>query len=179
MGGVRVQGPVGSKFEVADWKREVDTLERLQHDHIIRVRMSFMSPRPEISLEFMHGGSLYDQHKASPFTFEECCEILRQCLTALVYLHGRTPPVAHRDLKPANILVQSRRPLYVKLGDFGAAKAGAFATRLGTYAWAAPEMQPDAPQRPYTERVDFFSLGATVLDLGYGRPRNKYGKGLS
>ncbi|KAH6620869.1 kinase-like domain-containing protein [Chaetomium sp. MPI-SDFR-AT-0129] len=171
--------PVSSKFNVADWKREVETLERFQHAHIVRVCMLFMSPRPEIYLEFMRGGSLHDQHTANPFTFEECCEILRQCLTALVHLHGQTPPVAHRDLKPANILVQSRRPLYVKLGDFGAAKGGPLATRLGTYAYAAPEMQADAVRGPYTERVDVYALGATVLDLGYGRPGNKYGTGLS
>jgi len=32
-----------------------------------------------------------------------CVSVLRQCLSALEYLHRSTPPIVHRDIKPTNL----------------------------------------------------------------------------
>jgi serine/threonine protein kinase len=38
-------------------------------------------------------------------------------MSALEYLHTRTPPIIHRDIKPENILID--KDGRVKLADFG------------------------------------------------------------
>ncbi|CAG2171161.1 unnamed protein product [Oppiella nova] len=51
------------------------------------------------------------------------CEIFRQILEAVQYLHGLDPQMIHRDLKPDNILIAHnvRNGRFVKLCDFGLA----------------------------------------------------------
>ncbi|CAG2177866.1 unnamed protein product, partial [Oppiella nova] len=51
------------------------------------------------------------------------CEIFRQTLECVQYMHELRPPVIHRDLKPENILISydSEHDRFVKLCDFGLA----------------------------------------------------------
>ncbi|CAG2177140.1 unnamed protein product [Oppiella nova] len=51
------------------------------------------------------------------------CDIFRQILECVQYLHELNPPVIHRDLKPENILIASnvRNGRFLKLCDFGLA----------------------------------------------------------
>jgi serine/threonine-protein kinase Chk2 len=124
-------------------------------------------------------GNLLNEFERAPFSSEECSHILRQSLSALVYLHGRHEPIAHRDLKPQNILVKSRDPLHIKLADFGLAKAGTLETHCGTFAYSPPEMQPDSRSRRHTVAVDIWSLGVVILQFGYGLPSPGYGGEMS
>jgi serine/threonine-protein kinase Chk2 len=70
------------------------------------------------------------------------------------HLHGRR--IVHRDLKPGNILVMSRNPIHIKLGDFGESCNGRdeFVTFAGTLRYAAPEIT----KPPYTNKVDIRSF---------------------
>jgi serine/threonine-protein kinase Chk2 len=129
-------------------------------------------------MEYMEFGSLWDEDHRSRFSFAECVEILRQSLSALVYLHGRSKPIAHRDLKPGNILVRQRDPLHVKLGDFGLAKNGSLESHCGTWTYAAPEVQPDSRMRGHTVAVDLWSLAVVILELAYQLPHPGLGKGM-
>ncbi|CAG2178047.1 unnamed protein product, partial [Oppiella nova] len=51
------------------------------------------------------------------------CEILRQILESVQYLHELNPQIIHRDLKPENILIAEnvRNGRFIKLCDFGLA----------------------------------------------------------
>jgi serine/threonine-protein kinase Chk2 len=129
-------------------------------------------------MEYMESGNLWDENARSRFSFAECLEILRQSLSALVYLHGRREPIAHRDLKPGNILVRQRDPLHVKLADFGLAKKGSLETHCGTWTYAAPEVQADSRTRGHTVAVDLWSLAVVILELAYELPLPGHGKGM-
>lgn len=74
---------------------------------------------PLLVMEYLPLGNLACQDS---ITKEETLKILYQGLQALKYLHSQSPPLAHRDIKPEDILVQSRIPFVIELGDFGLAK---------------------------------------------------------
>ncbi|CAG2117290.1 unnamed protein product, partial [Medioppia subpectinata] len=51
------------------------------------------------------------------------CEILKELLECVKYLHDSCPPVIHRDLKPSNVLISQNKNdnRFLKLCDFGSA----------------------------------------------------------
>jgi serine/threonine protein kinase len=101
-------------------------------------------------------------------------------LKALQYAHGLKGPdgaslhLVHRDVKPANVLVAFDG--YVKLTDFGVAKAYAESTiegaatgtgRLkGTAGYVAPELINGAPASPAS---DVFATGVVLFETLTGR----------
>lgn len=97
--------------------------------------------RPQLILEYLPLGSLHDQDCQRRISEDEVVKILQQGLAALTYLHEQTPPIVHRDIKPENVLVHSRDPIVVKLGDFGLSRASdEMVTMCGTPRYAAPEI---------------------------------------
>lgn len=98
----------------------------------------------------------------------ETVTLLCQGLDALDYLHSRK--IIHRDLKPANILVQCQEPanFCIKIAHFGLARDGSFLkTFCGTELYAAPEIWQ---KRPYTSKVDIWSLGVIAFKFTYRLP---------
>jgi serine/threonine protein kinase len=100
-------------------------------------------------------------------------ERLRWCVdiaSALVYLHGRDPPVRHGDLKPANVMLDDDGNAV--LLDFGLATASMTTTlhaRGGgcTPAYAAPEVQAGGGR---TTAADVFAFGLVLYEVWHGRP---------
>jgi serine/threonine protein kinase len=100
-------------------------------------------------------------------------ERLRWCVDiacALVYLHGRDPPVRHGDLKPANVMLDAEGNAV--LLDFGLATASMTATvrtRGGgfTPAYAAPEVQAGGGR---TTAADVFAFGLVLYEVWHRRP---------
>lgn len=91
----------------------------------------------------------------------------------------------HRDIKPANILVQSRSPFQIKLGDFGLSKASnSLKTLCGTHTYLAPELarhygSSHARHFRYTHTIDIWSFGTLIFEYAYGLPHPGSGSGLS
>ncbi|KAI9300030.1 kinase-like domain-containing protein [Cunninghamella echinulata] len=86
--------------------------------------------------------------------------VAKECLEGLVYLHSKN--YMHRDVKCENILLGHQGQ--VKLADFGLATPLSVqnASRLGTAKWMAPEVVAESP---YTENVDIWSLGITMIEM--------------
>lgn len=95
----------------------------------------------------MEGGELYEEIiQRSTFSEQEAAHIIKQLLSALVYLHEQG--IVHRDLKVwlkivvvlikqlENLLLEKKGELTVKLADFGLSKifnaSGGLYTACGT-----------------------------------------------
>ena len=115
-------------------------------------------------MELMEKGSLAAQYKQQQLDYDDIVAVLKQILSALAYLHNES--FIHRDVKLENILVSSRSPWLVKLGDFGLTDRQSSAKgKCGTLMYRAPEMF----QRPsYDTAIDMWSLGVTILLLLWG-----------
>ncbi|CAG2100073.1 unnamed protein product [Medioppia subpectinata] len=110
--------------------------------------------------------TLFNRRPAQPFNIYEffmSCEIFRELLQCLQYLHGLYPPIIHRDIKPANILILQNtcNNTFIKLGDFGLAtehnRALMSHTRgAGTPNYTAYEVGLNGT---YDFKADIFSLG--------------------
>ena len=135
-------------------------------DHIIRYIHSLGMDR--IVLEYVELGSLVDEHRRARISCHETLVILRQAVGALAFLHGQG--YTHRDVKPDNILVKYRRPLHVKLADFGLVQQNQLLrTCCGTNYYTAPEVWSGS----YTPAIDIWSLGVIVLEYARGHPQYK------
>ncbi|KAK8861833.1 kinase-like domain-containing protein [Apiospora arundinis] len=141
------------------WDNDIAMMKKFRHPHIVRLLQAKMSPQPKIWLEYLPKGNLKKAHAEHPFTEEDCCLLVFQCADALEYLHRED--TAHRDIKPENILIATRDPLKVKLGDFGLSKVGSLHTKCGTPDHVAPEVIDGQ----YTPAADIWSLGCVLARL--------------
>ncbi|CAM1501500.1 Fc.00g034840.m01.CDS01 [Cosmosporella sp. VM-42] len=159
-----------------EWIREAHIMSRISHPNVVKLLKTKFSPHPQLYLEYLPGGSL-DNPKYRNLTSHEHLSILRQCLSALAYLHEKKPPIAHRDIKPSNILVHHRScgSIHVKFADFGLSRdlSAQLKTFCGTKAYMAPEVYQalryfnfeSDDGRYYTPAVDVWSLGLVVYGL--------------
>ncbi|KPI45091.1 Serine/threonine-protein kinase RAD53 [Cyphellophora attinorum] len=172
---------------------ELKIMQNLKHPNIVEyIDTQNYENWVYIIMELLNHGELSAELRSRSYLPEaEVQQITRQVLHALYYLHRRG--VTHRDIKPDNILIASRDPLIVKLGDFGLSKCVTdqetfLKTFCGTLLYCAPEVYPDynsyaqgaLPKRrrigeaaakasPYDESVDMWSFGAVVFHLLCGK----------
>ncbi|CAG2164730.1 unnamed protein product [Oppiella nova] len=116
--------------------KEVENLVKVKSQYVVECYQSW--PEPGflfIQMEFCSQNlkdilkdkpQVFDRQKNDPLGCVEyfiSCEIFRQILESVQYLHELEPPVIHRDLKPENILIAEsvRNCRFVKLCDFGLA----------------------------------------------------------
>ena len=148
---------------VQRFKREVLTLQRLDHPNIVRIFDHGESDGAYYyAMEYVEGvgldSLLAKKEKMPPL---EALRIIRACAEALQHSHARA--VIHRDIKPANIMLTPDGG--VKLMDFGIAKV-LDATRmtetlsvLGTIEYMSPEQSQG---RFVDEHSDVYSLGVVL-----------------
>ncbi|CAG2106870.1 unnamed protein product, partial [Medioppia subpectinata] len=118
-----------------------------------------------------------EDHMNSVFEYYISCEIFKEILRSVQYLHECKPPVIHRDLKPENILISANimSNRCVKLCDFGLATVhnidGNTSSRYdhsvcGTLKYIAPEVY----SRKYNHLADMYSLyviGEQLFSIDY------------
>jgi hypothetical protein len=159
---------IASAEELWRFRREGETVARLEHPHIIPIyEAAVHQGHPYFSMPLMEGGSLAGGRARDPRT---AAELVAAVAGAVHYAHQRG--VLHRDLKPANVLLDDNgRPLVADFGlarradDTAATPSGAV---LGTPAYVAPEQA--RAEKNLTVAADVYGLGAILYELLTGRP---------
>lgn len=113
----KVFTPDGDSVTASQLRREMELLERLDHEHLVRLRDVFEADDGIILLmDYAAGGSLAALVGArGPLPVEEVVTILTPVARCLSYLHSHG--VAHSDVAPGNVLfTEHGKPLLADLG---------------------------------------------------------------
>jgi tetratricopeptide (TPR) repeat protein/predicted Ser/Thr protein kinase len=159
--------------EKARFRREAETLARLQHSNVVQIHeVGEQDALPYLALEFVPGGSLAQALAHRPQPPGQAVALVETLARAVHAVHQRG--ILHRDLKPANVLLTEDG--VPKITDFGLAKrleGTAGHTRsgdvLGTPAYMAPE-QAAGKVKEVGPAADVYALGAILYEMLTGRP---------
>jgi tRNA A-37 threonylcarbamoyl transferase component Bud32 len=165
-----VRPGMDTEFILARFRRERQTLARMQHPNIARLLDSGSTPEglPYIVMEYVDGKRITDHIREQRLGVAARLILFLSVCAAVDYAHRNF--VIHRDLKPGNILVDSRDT--PKLLDFGICKlladrASDASTetvhgRMMTPSYASPEqIRGDA----VTVLSDVYSLGVVLYEV--------------
>jgi serine/threonine protein kinase/tetratricopeptide (TPR) repeat protein len=165
---------VDSDQTVARFRREAETVTRLDHPNIVPIYYVGTSQDglPFLTMKLASGGSLLEARNFLRQETRKSVFLMAKVARGVQYAHERG--VLHRDLKPGNILLDHRgEPL---ISDFGLAKWQDTASGLtrsltifGTPGYIAPE-QAGGPSKRLTAAADVYSMGAILFELLTGRP---------
>ena len=173
-------------LEEKNMMREVNTLSQLcgeyvvqyfdhwiQNNNCLYIQMELCSDNLQNIIQQKR--ELFGRRKREsmePIEYFISCELFKELVECVQYLHESNPPVIHRDLKPENIFIldqlQNRR--YVKLGDFGSARncsstsdePDIYTIGVGDYRYMAPEIKKGMK---YNTKADIYSLGIIAKEL--------------
>jgi serine/threonine-protein kinase len=154
------------------FRREAQYQAGLRHPGITEVYdYGEADGQPFIVLEFLDGSDLFSYLRDYPggLPASRVVELGTQAAEALAYLHGSG--LLHRDIKSANLFLS--RDGQLKVFDFGVAKSRGSAsitsagTRLGTWAYLAPEVWLGEEA---TARADLYALGCVLHEMLTGQP---------
>jgi cell division cycle 2-like protein len=102
--------------------REIDTLLRCPHPHIVRVREIVVGESLQaifMVMDFVeHDLKTLLGNMKQPFLQSEVKTLMLQLLSAVAFMHNNW--IIHRDLKTSNLLMNNRGEL--KVADFGLAR---------------------------------------------------------
>ncbi len=171
--------------------REVEPLESMRHPNVLRVIAYDRAADGSVYLvsEFLDGPTL-DRNTSRSFRLSdgEAEGVLRDLLGALASFHPNTPRMhelrakdeltaeeaeelqrvrngyVHRDIKPSNVIVVKDRGGV--LIDFGIASR--IAAEVRTVSATPGYLPPDFDHAGWTEDVDLYQLGLTVLQARLG-----------
>jgi len=174
---------LGQALGAERFQREIRTLARLHHPHILPLFDSGVADDADggrlfYVMPFVESGSLRDRLiRRGPLPVADAVKLTQEVSSALAYAHGQG--VIHRDLKPENILLSVSG--HALLTDFGIAYAveesrdslgGHRLTEtgvtLGTPAYMSPEQS--AGDEIVDARTDVYSLGTVLWEGLAGRP---------
>lgn len=152
--------------------REATVLANLSHSNLPRVTDHFIIPDQGqyLVMDFIEGDDLqHTVEKDGALDPNRAAHYISQVMDALIYLHGRTPPVLHRDIKPANIKITPEGKAV--LVDFGLVKLydSHTKTTMGARAITPGYSPPEQYGQGTTDvRSDIYALGATFYMLVTG-----------
>ena len=160
---------------VERFRREARHAASLTHPNVVALHdWGLDGATPFMVMELVEGQSLREKLRSTPrLSISETRSIIGQVLGALGYAHDRG--IVHRDVKPENILVAAfgTGEPFVKMSDFGIARAIADETRLtgtgtiGTPGYSAPEQT--AGEEP-TPAADIYAVGCVLYECLSGTP---------
>ena len=168
-----IERPAGSDRFV----REIRTAARLSHLHVVQTYGAFRMGRSmAMVMEYVPGENLAQVvQRRGPLPISDAVRYVQQA--ALGLQHAADQGLVHRDIKPTNLVLAQGVCEYVKILDFGLAKArseqvsGEDLTSsdqiLGTPAYMAPEQVQCAARADI--RADLYSLGCTLYFLLTGK----------
>lgn len=156
---------------VENFEAEARILSGLNHSNIARALDFFEdTDNPYLVMEFIEGRTLEQVMDLAGhgLTEKKVLEWADQLLSALDYLHGRTPPIILKDLNPRNIMRDSNSGV-LKIIDFGLAKlmgpmggTREIVRSMGSEGYAPLEQYG---QKPTDQRGDLYALAATMYFL--------------
>jgi serine/threonine-protein kinase len=159
------------------FRREAESVAGLNHPNIVSLYDTgeFVEANgatvPYLVMELVEGKTLRELLKAQGRLAErEALAIVRKVLEALGHAHSQG--IIHRDIQPMNVMVDTSG--WVKVMDFGIARAGDISGRLtstsvviGTPQYISPEQ---AMGQKADHRSDIYSTGCLLFELLTGRP---------
>jgi serine/threonine-protein kinase len=154
---------------VAEWGRraiehEARIASRLQHPGVVAVRNADWIDGRFVIVSDLAKTSLA-HYPSARRSGRVALQVIRDVAAGLAYAHGRR--VLHRDVKPENILIfEDGR---AALGDFGASRFAANATRTYTDAGTLGYMAPEQAYGRARLASDVFSLGLIAYEFLSGR----------
>nr|XP_044999139.1 non-receptor tyrosine-protein kinase TYK2 isoform X1 [Jaculus jaculus]XP_044999140.1 non-receptor tyrosine-protein kinase TYK2 isoform X1 [Jaculus jaculus] len=152
------------------WRREIEILRTLYHEHIVKYKGCCEDQAGEKSvqlvMEYMPLGSLRDYLPRHSVGLAQLLLFAQQICEGMAYLHAQH--YIHRDLAARNVLLDNDR--LVKIGDFGLAKAvpeGHEYYRVredgdSPVFWYAPECLKECK---FYYASDVWSFGVTLYEL--------------
>jgi serine/threonine-protein kinase len=141
------------------FRREVRTVARLEHPHILPLKNADTTDGRFI-ISYPLGTSSLDDRMARRLPVPLALSYGEQLLSALAYAHEQR--VIHCDVKPENLILFGDGRL--RLADFGLAKVAArtiSASASGTIGFMAPEQALGRP----SARSDVFSAGLVIYRM--------------
>ena len=167
-------------------RREIRSLQLLQHPHIIGFREVLLS-RTHVCLvtDYAAGGSLFDvlcRKKTQILTEGVARRLFQQLITGVDYAHRKG--FTNRDIKPENILFYpvpaGQSPMLV-LCDFGLSRrdtSGLISTMEGTCGYLAPELfSGQCKTVDQIKQADLYSCGVVLYQMLYGLAHRPLGPG--
>jgi serine/threonine protein kinase len=155
---------------VARFRREAEVLARVLSPRVVRLLDSGEDAAGHyLIMEYIEGESLAALlERDGPRSPAEALEVLEAITEGIADLHRAG--VQHRDIKPANVIQTARAgPRVVDLGlamDPSLTQLTREGQRMGTMAYAAPEMLRDGTSSPAS---DVYQLGGLLYELITGR----------
>ncbi|KAM6217677.1 non-receptor tyrosine-protein kinase TYK2 isoform 2-T2 [Rhynchocyon petersi] len=151
------------------WRREIDILRTLNHEHIVKYKGCCEDPGEksvQLVMEYVPLGSLRDYLPRHSVGLAQLLLFAQQICEGMAYLHSQH--YIHRDLAARNVLLDNDR--LVKIGDFGLAKAmpeGREYYRVledgdSPVFWYAPECLKECK---FYYASDVWSFGVTLYEL--------------
>ena len=154
-------------------KYEIEILRKISHPNITNIFEIFAdSKKYYVIMEFLEGGELFDAITSiGSFTEESACQVMKQLLSAIYYLHSNN--IVHRDLKPENVMLLQKPEngnYHIKLIDFGTAKIFKPGKKMNKFIGTSYYIAPEVLKEKYDEKCDVWSCGIILYILLCGYP---------
>lgn len=142
-------------FNVQSIDREVESLMKLNHPHVIKLYDHFLiNDNYFIILEYCRNGSVLSEIQKSKMSVNKFLCYARQIIDALDFCHSNG--IAHNDLKPENLLIDKYER--IKLSGFNF-----YSGRVIDIEYRAPEIQNSLSFDSF--KADIFSLGVIFCSM--------------